>query len=140
MSSPISITVCKGRCKVGPVVAQHGSLCSHLRLAQRRRHVGPEVVIKTPAQNLLPDSRNLRIQVRLDDLRQDRFVLHDLKRILDKRALRVANPAARTFALQHQRAVFVSCRQKRSSFTSGSRLNMVPIASELNAGRPDSIS
>ena len=44
---------------------------SNLRLPHRGLDVGAEMMIKTPAQDLLADCGDFGIKVRINDLRQD---------------------------------------------------------------------
>src|SRR5579859_7380171 len=87
-------------------MTQNRRIDADLRLAQRRVQVGAEVMIKTPAQDLLAYCGDFRIEVRVNNLRQDGLVLRNLEGIGDHCAFGIAQPRGRFVAFQHGDAAF----------------------------------
>src|SRR5580658_3310752 len=65
-------------------------------------------MIKAPAQDLVAYRGDFWIEVRINDLREDRLVFRDLEGICDHAALRVTQPCRRLISLHHKHATFCS--------------------------------
>src|SRR6266704_2397882 len=87
--------------KVRAVVTKNRRIDTNLRLAHGGFQVCAEMMIKTPAQDLLADCGYFRKEVRINDLRQDGLVFRYLEGISDQTAFRVAQPRRRFVAFQH---------------------------------------
>src|SRR5207249_2547199 len=84
--------------KVRAVMTQNWCIDANLRLPHGGLQVCTEMVIKTPAQDLLAYCGYFWIEVRINDLRQDGLVFRNLEGIGDHIAFSVAQPRRRFVA------------------------------------------
>src|SRR5213082_1930892 len=96
----------ESRCKVRTVMTKNWCIDTNLRLPHRGLQVCAEMMIKTPAQDLLAYCGYFWIEVRINDLREDRLVFRNLEGIGDHIAFSVAQPRRRFISFQHSHATF----------------------------------
>src|SRR5215472_2462504 len=92
--------------KVRAVMSKNRCIDTNLRLPHGGLQICTEMMIKTPAQDLLAYCGYFRIEMRINDLRQDGLVFRNLEGICDHIAFRVAQPRRRLVPFQHRNATF----------------------------------